>query len=88
MQSVIIYRRLKEKRKTIQEGNVKKKQRVKEELHLKSLKGMQRKIEHEVNMQTEVEIKSGESDVEDDAEWYRKEVGEEPEKGNNMLAGW
>ncbi|PSN30520.1 Suppressor of SWI4 1 [Blattella germanica] len=73
-------RKLKEKRKRIQEENVKQKIKKKEELKQKSLKGM-RKSENELEMQKALlESETNENENDDDAEWYRKEVGEEPDK--------
>ncbi|XP_015179946.1 PREDICTED: protein Peter pan isoform X2 [Polistes dominula] len=64
-------KKLKEKRKKIQEENKKKKELKKEELKEKSMKGMHKK--KEVVEESVVE-------EDDDAQYYREEVGEEPEK--------
>ena len=69
------FRKLKEKRRKEQNANIKKKDREKEEAKQKSLEGM-RKAGINVG-----EVKPKEEE-DDDAEWYRKEVGEEPEPGN------
>ncbi|KAL1123169.1 hypothetical protein AAG570_002256 [Ranatra chinensis] len=72
-------RKLKEKRKRQQEKNVKEKQQKKEELKRKSLEGMRMK-----NQNDSVDAKPlKEAQDDDDAEWYRKEVGKDPEPGIN-----
>lgn len=68
---------MKEKRKKIQEKNKEKKELVKEELKMKSIEGM-KKVQ-DVDKKPEDNVHE---DVDDDTEYYRQEVGEEPEKGN------
>ncbi|CAG4933653.1 unnamed protein product [Parnassius apollo] len=81
-------RRLKEKRKAQQEANVKRKQHEKEELKQKALEGIKKKKEITENQRL-MELAAAESqntvdmeqdDVEDDADYYRQEVGAEPEQ--------
>lgn len=75
-------RKLKEKRRKIQEENARKKAQKKEEMKQKSMKGMQKRSENELEMQkalSEVQ-QEARSDEDDDAEWYRQEVGQNPEK--------
>ncbi|VVD00126.1 unnamed protein product [Leptidea sinapis] len=78
-------RRLKEKRKSQQEENVKKKQKQKEELKQKSLEGIKKKMETTENQRL-MELAAAESQNaeyeqdDDDADYYRQEVGAEPEK--------
>ncbi|GFG29694.1 hypothetical protein Cfor_03744 [Coptotermes formosanus] len=77
-------RKLKEKRKRIQDENTRKKAQKKEEMKQKSLKGMQKKLENQSEMhklQAEVEEDAGSGEDDNDAEWYRKEVGHDPETG-------
>lgn len=62
---------MKEKRKKVQQLNKKRKEEDKEILKQKSLEGMKK-------AGTEVPEKVPEDD---DAEYYRQEVGEEPDKG-------
>ncbi|XP_014604258.1 PREDICTED: protein Peter pan [Polistes canadensis] len=64
-------KKLKEKRKKIQEENKKKKELKKEELKEKSMKGMHKKKEL---------VEESVVEEDDDAQYYREEVGEEPEK--------
>merc|ERR1711911_562365 len=72
----------KEKLRKIQEANIKKKEEAKQKLKEKSLEGMRRKQALAPFSQND---EDGENDKEDDdAEWYRKEVGQEPEKGNQL----
>jgi len=67
----------KEKLRKIQEANIKKKEETKQKLKEKSLEGMRRKQA----MTSYAENEDDENDKEDDdAEWYKKEVGQEPEK--------
>ncbi|XP_014280592.1 protein Peter pan isoform X2 [Halyomorpha halys] len=68
-------KKLKEKRRKEQLANVKKKEQAKEEAKQKSLEGM-KKAGINVNAAGET-VKEDEPD--DDAEWYRQEVGEEPD---------
>lgn len=79
-------RRLKEKRKSKQEENIKKKQKEKEELKQKSLEGIKKKKES-TESQRLMELAAAESqnndqdmEEDDDADYYRQEVGAEPEK--------
>merc|ERR1712071_413537 len=68
----------KEKLRKIQEANVKKKEENKQKLKEKSMEGMRRKQAMAPYAQNE---EDGEADKDDDdAEYYRKEVGQEPEK--------
>ncbi|KAJ8974645.1 hypothetical protein NQ317_019881 [Molorchus minor] len=70
--------RTKEKRKKIQEENVKAKEKAKEEQKDRSLKGMRKgQPEPDVHLNKASE----ETQLEDDdREYYRQEVGEEPDK--------
>ncbi|XP_050466884.1 protein Peter pan [Cataglyphis hispanica] len=74
--------KLKEKRKRIQEENKRKKEIQKEEHKEKSLKGIQKKRERDMLLQKiakeSTEVNKLEED--DDAQYYREEVGEEPDK--------
>ncbi|CAH0673824.1 unnamed protein product [Spodoptera exigua] len=80
-------RRLKEKRKAQQEENVKRKEQEKESLKQKALEGMKKKKEM-TESQRLMELANAESqhadmeqdDEDDDADYYRQEVGVEPEK--------
>lgn len=72
-------RKLKEKRKRIQDQNMKKKEEAKEVLKEKSLKGMKIKSDETKNVSQESQENAVEED--DDREYYRQEVGEEPDKG-------
>ncbi|CAH2040168.1 unnamed protein product, partial [Iphiclides podalirius] len=78
-------RRLKEKRKAQQEANVKRKEHEKEELKQKALEGIKKKKEITENQRL-MELAAAESQDaqemeqdEDDADYYRQEVGAEPE---------
>ncbi|XP_076754602.1 brix domain-containing protein peter pan [Xylocopa sonorina] len=75
-------KKLKEKRRKIQEENKKKKELQKQEHKEKSLKGMQKKKESETLLKKiakeSVEVTNIEED--DDVQYYRDEVGEEPDK--------
>ncbi|KAF2903948.1 hypothetical protein ILUMI_02232 [Ignelater luminosus] len=76
-------KKLKEKRKRIQEANKKRKEDEKKELKQKSLKGMQKeKSETDIIMQKASKEANEEAAAEDDddREYYRQEVGEEPDK--------
>ncbi|XP_041968062.1 protein Peter pan isoform X2 [Aricia agestis] len=81
-------RRLKEKRKAQQDENVKRKEKQKEELKQKALEGIKKKKEVTENQRlmelAAAESQSNEQNMdepeEDDAEYYRKEVGAEPEQ--------
>lgn len=75
----MICRKLKERRKKVQEDNKKVKEQLKEEHKVKSLKGMKKDTETDVQMkqlarQTEVVD-------DDDKEYYKEEVGEDPDAG-------
>ncbi|XP_063227285.1 protein Peter pan isoform X2 [Bacillus rossius redtenbacheri] len=71
-------RKLKEKRRKVQEENRKKKELMKEEHKQKSLEGM--KLPKKEEMETVAKTEDVEEEEDDDVEWYRKEVGEEPDK--------
>ncbi|XP_060802172.1 protein Peter pan [Amyelois transitella] len=75
-------KRQKEKRKATQEENVKRKQQQKEELKQKALEGIKKKKEM-TESQRMMELAAAESQAadmeEDDAEYYREEVGAEPD---------
>ncbi|KAL6443571.1 hypothetical protein ACFW04_001607 [Cataglyphis niger] len=79
--------KLKEKRKRIQEENKRKKEIQKEEHKEKSLKGIQKKRESDMLLQKiakeSTEVSKLEED--DDAQYYREEVGEEPDKGKYIF---
>ena len=74
----------KEKRKKEQEVNVKKKERAKEDHKTKSLAGMQKKVSNMDDLpkgfEGERSRENGEVSDDDDEEWYRREVGKNPEK--------
>ncbi|OXU24688.1 hypothetical protein TSAR_001478 [Trichomalopsis sarcophagae] len=75
-------KKLKEKRKKIQDENKSKKDARKQELKEKSLKGIEKKKESDILMQ-KINKESQEinkSDDDDDAQYYRDEVGEEPDQ--------
>nr|CAD7576855.1 unnamed protein product [Timema californicum] len=81
--------KLKEKRKKAQEENTKKKLHMKEEQKQKTLKGMKRKnneLEADVMMKKAVleSNQTGAQEDDDDAAWYRQEVGEEPDTGTSL----
>ena len=80
-------KKLKEKRKKIQQENKQKKETIKEEHKEKSLQGIKRKRENETLMNKYAKESYNQSKVEDDddAQYYRDEVGEEPDKGKNVL---
>ncbi|XP_070581945.1 suppressor of SWI4 1 homolog [Ptychodera flava] len=79
-------RKLKENRRKQQEQNVEKKKLARDKQKKKSLAGMKKK-EKEEDEDSEVEQPAADSKVMDessnddleDADWYRKEVGEEPD---------
>ncbi|XP_053972204.1 protein Peter pan [Hylaeus volcanicus] len=75
-------KKLKEKRKKIQEQNKQKKEILKEQHKEKSLKGMRKKTENETLLKKYAKESAEKSTVEedDDAQYYRDEVGEEPDK--------
>ncbi|XP_068622802.1 protein Peter pan [Battus philenor] len=79
-------RRLKEKRKAQQDANVKRKEHEKEELKQKALEGIIKKKEITENQRL-MELAAAETQEDgameaedDDADYYRKEVGAEPEE--------
>lgn len=77
-------KKLKENRKKVQEENKKKKESKKEEEKQKSLKGMRKqKSESDVLMQKAAKESYEGNLVEDDddAQYFRDEVGQEPDKG-------
>lgn len=77
---------MKEKRKRIQEENKKKKEVQKQEHKEKSLKGIQKKKESEVILQKIAKESAENNEVEDDdAQYYRDEVGEEPDEGEKNM---
>jgi hypothetical protein len=58
-----------------------------EEMRQKSLKGMQKRSENQLEMQrmqAEMEQDAGSGEDDNDAEWYRKEVGHDPETGKHF----
>ncbi|KAL6255817.1 hypothetical protein P5V15_013059 [Pogonomyrmex californicus] len=75
-------KKLKEKRKKIQEENKKKKEAQKQEHKEKSLKGIQKKKENNMLLQKIAKESTEQSQLEDDddVQYYREEVGEEPDK--------
>ncbi|XP_032664696.1 protein Peter pan [Odontomachus brunneus] len=75
-------KKLKEKRKMIQEENKKKKEMQKEEHKKKSLQGIQKKRESEILLQkiAKESTENNEQEEDDDAQYYRDEVGEEPDE--------
>lgn len=77
-------KKLKEKRKKIQEENKKRKELQKQEHKERSLKGMQKKKESEILLQKIAKESVEENNIEedDDAQYYRDEIGEEPDEGN------
>lgn len=74
--------KLKEKRKKIQEENKRKKEIQKQEHKEKSLKGIEKKRENDMLLQKIAKESAEESKLEedDDIQYYREEVGEEPDK--------
>lgn len=75
---------MKEKRRKVQEQNKRKKETAKQALKEKSLKGMQKgKSETDVIMKNAAKEANAETltPADDDREYFRQEVGEEPEKG-------
>ncbi|XP_071644073.1 protein Peter pan [Temnothorax longispinosus] len=75
-------KKLKEKRKRLQEENRKKKDAQKQEHKEKSLKGILKKKENDMLLQKIAKESAEKNQVEedDDAQYYREEVGEEPDK--------
>lgn len=75
-------KKLKEKRKRLQEENTKKKEVQKQKHKEKSLKGILKKKENDMLLQKFAKESTERSELEDDdAQYYREEVGEEPDKG-------
>ncbi|XP_066253597.1 protein Peter pan [Euwallacea similis] len=76
-----IKRKLKETRKKTQEANKKAKEQLREENKVKSLKGMNREKESDVQMKKMVREANEATKMEedDDKEYYREEVGEDPD---------
>lgn len=76
-------KKLKEKRKKVQQENTKKKEALKEAAKEKSLQGIKRKRENEVLIKKYAQESCEQSKIEedDDAQYYRDEIGEEPEEG-------
>lgn len=79
-------KKLKEKRKRIQEDNKRKKEVQKQEHKEKSIKGIQKKRESDILLQ-KIAKESTENKFEedDDVQYYREEVGEEPDKGKYII---
>lgn len=79
--------KLKEKRRKVQEDNKKTKEKKKEDHKTKSLKGMKKKIESEEIMKKLASEADQTTKIEedDDAEYFRQEVGIEPEKGTQKF---
>ncbi|XP_076643594.1 brix domain-containing protein peter pan isoform X1 [Halictus rubicundus] len=76
-------KKLKEKRKKIQEQNKRRKEEEKQEHKEKSLKGMQKKKKESETILRKIAKESVEENTvedDDDAQYYRDEVGEEPDK--------
>jgi ribosome biogenesis protein SSF1/2 len=69
---------LKEKRKKIQEKNKEVKENLKQKLKEKSLEGMKKVNPQEKSSSEANEAKEPEDN---DADYYREEVGEEPDEG-------
>jgi hypothetical protein len=72
------------KRKRLQEENTRKKAQKMEEMRQKSLKGMPKRSENQLEMerkQADVEQDAGSGEDDNDAEWYRKEVDDDPKTG-------
>lgn len=80
-------KKLKEKRKKIQEENKKKKELQKQEHKEKSLKGILKKKESDVLLQkiAKESAENNELEEDDDAQYYRDEVGEEPDEGEKIM---
>ena len=64
----------------IQEAQRKQKEEVKEQHREKSMEGMKRKQDKQA-LSKFAENEGGDDAEDDDAEYYRSEVGQEPEKG-------
>lgn len=82
------FRKLKEQRKKQQEKNKQDKEDKKEELKKKSLEGIERKkkeyMSQNPNSQSFGNPKELE-DVDSDSEWYKKEIGQDPDKGKRYV---
>lgn len=82
-------KKLKEKRKKVQEDNKTKKELQKRDHKEKSLKGIQKKREGETLLRKiakeSVEVTNIAED--DDAQYYRDEVGQEPDRGKYNVIG-
>jgi hypothetical protein len=73
---------LKEERKRTQEQNKKRKEQLKEEHKKKSLAGMHKKQKVEADAIMKKHGNDAQSEaVDDDVQYYREEVGEEPQPG-------
>lgn len=95
-EEVAVLRALKEQREALrkqrraeQEANVKRKEE--ERSSRKKRKFVEQKVEHAAEEDAAEDDEAGMSADEpqeeeiDDAEWYRREVGEEPDEGQNLL---
>lgn len=69
-------RKMKLARKREQDLNIEKKKREKQEHKKKCLQGMG----YDPN-----QVENGNADEDNDADWYRKEVGEEPDEGRDFF---
>ena len=78
---------LKMKRKRLQEANVERKKREIETHKLKSLSGAETSQPGEEGSDDNDNDDDDDDDDDNDLEWYRKEVGEEPEDGGVTLGG-
>lgn len=82
IKSLLVFRKLKQKRKRVQEENKKKKEVERQELKEKSLKGM-KKSDTEKDGPLKRTAEDAQLEEQDnDVEYYRQEVGEEPDKGS------
>lgn len=79
-------KKIKEKRKKIQEENRKKKEAQLQKHKEKSLEGIQKKRERDMLLQKFAKESEEKTEIEedDDAQYYREEVGEEPDKGKDI----
>jgi len=77
-------KQLKETRRRQQEQNVARKKREKEEHKARCLAGMKKEKNKDEEEEDEREVEE-EDDEREDAEWFRKEVGEEPDPGERTL---
>lgn len=71
-------KRLKDLRKKIQNENIEKKEQRKAEHKQKSMHGNEQQQQQQNNDDDEDHV------VDDDADYYRKEVGEEPDEGRKI----